>query len=334
MGCVAETIDPGLRRYKVYGIDLISDHHFYNYLKPALQGDVSPEVIFSRDSSLSETVDWQAGEQIYVSPFKSNTGESIAGIFRYGDKEVFRHRGIADYFLDPHNICCSPAPSITVPVWESYLFGTVFSYWLESQGWPVLHASAVSVDGGAVAFLAHSCHGKSTLAASFIKAGYPLISDDILPLAEEDGNFWCQPGLPQIKLWPDQAVYLAGRHVDLQPVAPGISKRMVPIGQDGFGAFVDRCQQLRCIYLPCRSNQAQGHPEIKILPLRLAEAVMELVRFTFIPNVTQCLGWQDRRLDFFARLVQQRGKKGRVRHRATVLQDELIFCPSRIEPER
>ena len=36
-----------------------------------------------------------------------------------------------------------------------------------------LHASAVAVDGKAIAFLGSNGFGKSSLAASFVNAGYP-----------------------------------------------------------------------------------------------------------------------------------------------------------------
>ena len=41
------------------------------------------------------------------------------------------------------------------------------------------------------------------------------------------------------------------------------------------------------------------------MPVGSSEAVMELIRFSFVPNIVERLGWQPRRLAFFARLVQQ-----------------------------
>src|SRR5215467_1918075 len=45
-----------------------------------------------------------------------------------------------------------------------------------------LHASAVVVDGGAVVFAGETGKGKSTLAALFAAAGYPVVTDDCLLL--------------------------------------------------------------------------------------------------------------------------------------------------------
>jgi len=156
-----------------------------------------------------------------------------------------------------------------------------------------------------VAFLAHSGHGKSTLATAFLRAGHALLTDDILPVEERQGAFWGLPGQPQIKLWPDQVELLIGRQAKLRPVVPDLAKLLVPLGINGYGSFCDSSQPLRCIYLPCRTNPQENNSKVEITPLRPVEAMIELVRFTFIPNITEGLGWQGRRLDFFSRLVEK-----------------------------
>ena len=49
-----------------------------------------------------------------------------------------------------------------------------------------LHASAVSVDGRVLAFVAGSGTGKTTLAWALVKAGAAAISDDLLPIRFDD----------------------------------------------------------------------------------------------------------------------------------------------------
>jgi hypothetical protein len=60
-----------------------------------------------------------------------------------------------------------------------YLTGTVLAVVLMLRGHPVLHASAVEVDGKAVAFVGASGMGKSTLATAFCGQGAALITDDV-----------------------------------------------------------------------------------------------------------------------------------------------------------
>ena len=80
----------------------------------------------------------------------------------------------------------------TVPDAEirTCLFGPIIGFALHLRGTPCLHASAVVVDGRAVAFLGHSGAGKSTTAASFVHRGYRALTDDVLALDEitREGN--------------------------------------------------------------------------------------------------------------------------------------------------
>ena len=55
------------------------------------------------------------------------------------------------------------------------------------QGLEVLHASAVVLDGAAVAFTAPTGTGKSTLAAHPVAAGASFLTDDVLALEERNG---------------------------------------------------------------------------------------------------------------------------------------------------
>lgn len=68
----------------------------------------------------------------------------------------------------------------------------------------VLHANAVEVNGGAVAFLGHSGQGKSTISLALHRKGYNLLSDDILSVEVDKYNYpLIFPSFPRIKLWPE-----------------------------------------------------------------------------------------------------------------------------------
>ena len=58
----------------------------------------------------------------------------------------------------------------------------MLSFSLLSLGYEPLHATAVVVDGEAVAFLGDCGYGKSTLGAAFLARGFPLLTDDVLAL--------------------------------------------------------------------------------------------------------------------------------------------------------
>ncbi len=73
-----------------------------------------------------------------------------------------------------------------------------------------LHASAVSVNGAGIAFMAPKHHGKSTLCSALVLAGARALSDDTVPVGSGREPH-LSPGLPQLRLWSDAAARLFGR---------------------------------------------------------------------------------------------------------------------------
>jgi hypothetical protein len=66
-------------------------------------------------------------------------------------------------------------------------------------GHEALHAGAVALNGGAVALLAPSGGGKSTLVSALLDAGGALLSDDVLVLRRTDDGIVAEPGAPVLK---------------------------------------------------------------------------------------------------------------------------------------
>lgn len=83
-----------------------------------------------------------------------------------------------------------------------YLLGTCMGALLIQRKTLPLHGSAVVVNGKAYAFVGDSGAGKSTLAAAFVSLGYPLLSDDVIPVSfTPDRAPIVLPAYPQQKLW-------------------------------------------------------------------------------------------------------------------------------------
>jgi energy-coupling factor transporter ATP-binding protein EcfA2 len=85
-----------------------------------------------------------------------------------------------------------------------YVLSSGFAAICIQQGLVLLHASAVAIDGHAVAFAGPSGAGKSTLLGAFVAAGHSAIADDlslIEPGAEGPARIWAAPGY--LRLWPD-----------------------------------------------------------------------------------------------------------------------------------
>lgn len=81
-----------------------------------------------------------------------------------------------------------------------FVAGPVLASLMEQRGAFVLHASAVAVGGRVVAFAGPSGMGKSTTAAFFAARGYPLITDDLLPLWVDGASVSCDAGPNALKL--------------------------------------------------------------------------------------------------------------------------------------
>ncbi|MGQ0649171.1 MAG: hypothetical protein ACT4P7_16570 [Gemmatimonadaceae bacterium] len=93
------------------------------------------------------------------------------------------------------------------------LIGRVLAVALHQADVLTLHASAVSIRGRGIALLAPKMHGKSTLAASLVRGGGRLLSDDTVPVARE-AHPLLRPGVHQLRLWRDSAHQLARDRAD------------------------------------------------------------------------------------------------------------------------
>lgn len=93
------------------------------------------------------------------------------------------------------------------------LAGTVCAFLLAMRGKTVLHASAVSVDGAAIAFVGPSGWGKTTLATLMCLSGASMIADDVTTV-ELGPPVACRGGATELRL-RRAASPLASTHPDL-----------------------------------------------------------------------------------------------------------------------
>jgi hypothetical protein len=286
--------------YRLFGLTLASDLP----LNVPPGGDEPADLAFEFSTEHLGIGD-ATFQLVYESPRSTLAGESLATLDQCHGYERLRFPQAAEFLLSANRIAVRAPQAGTEPVLEIRLLGPVLSYWLERRGIPTLHASAVAVDGQAVAFISHHGGGKSGLAAGMMRAGYPLLTDDILPVEDRDGILLGRPGYPQMRMWPDEGAHFVERFEELPLVHPELSKRRVPVGPGGFGAFHDSALPLAAIFLAERRDPEEAGGVLEILPLSPMEAVIELVRHSFSPHLVEAAGLQPARLDLFARLVKQ-----------------------------
>jgi hypothetical protein len=122
-------------------------------------------------------------------------------------------------------IVIEPEPAAPEARLRLFLLGAALGYLLHQRGFTILHASAVAIEGRAVAFLGEKGWGKSTMAATLHALGHDLIADDVLAIEPARAGFWVRSAFPQLKLWPD-ALALIGRVAEGLPrLNPDFEKR-------------------------------------------------------------------------------------------------------------
>ncbi|MBI3732629.1 MAG: hypothetical protein HY259_04115 [Chloroflexi bacterium] len=240
---------------------------------------------------------------MYRSPYANAAGAARLLIWKAGEYYRVLFSDVACFDVTPDSIVVYPQAGLSYQLLNTYFLGPAMSFWLEWRGIPTLHASAVVANGHAVAFISQSRGGKSVLAASWVQAGHPLLTDDILAVAHDHGTPIGYPGYPQMRLWADEAQYFLGRSEGLEYVHPAYLKYRVPIGPACFGRFCHTPQPMGCLYLVERSEA--GASEIKIAPVAPTLAVVTLARHSFAPHIVEALKLQVQQLEILTRLVQR-----------------------------
>jgi hypothetical protein len=119
---------------------------------------------------------------------------------------AFDDTGTFDVLRAERLIVWYPGPSESAAAVRADLLGRVIALAAHVDGALALHASAVSIDGRAIAFIGPKHAGKSTLALSLVQAGARLLTDDTLVVRlDVDGAAWASPGVQRVRLWDDSA---------------------------------------------------------------------------------------------------------------------------------
>lgn len=277
---------------------MITDFPFASRLRSGAEDGEGPPDLTFKVSEQPVLSPWPASP-VYASP--TWNGAPQASLFRSSALEVLRCREAGDFLIGTERIEVS-LEGARLDLAELRFLGPVLSYWFERGGLPTLHASAVAVNGRAVAFLSRHGGGKSGLASALVQAGFPLLTDDLLVLEEREERWEVRPAYPEIRMWPDEAAHFVGAPENLPLVQADSEKRRVAIGDGAFGSFLDASTPLACIYLASRRPETDGGGEIQ--PVSRSEALIELVRHSFSPRLVEAAGLQPARLDRLARLVR------------------------------
>jgi hypothetical protein len=183
---------------------------------------------------------------------------------------LLRFPGTCDAAVSPdlRLVTVHPSPTRDRSLIPVLLGGNVIAFLLAMSGQCVLHASAIEVDGTAIAFAGSTGSGKSTIAVLLCSAGADLVSDDLLRVENGRCGARCFRGGWEARL-----------RCSAQPLARSLAHALVRSTADGRLAV--RLPQgsdrpvLGAVVLPRLSRSAAAVQMNRLPP---ADALIELTR--------------------------------------------------------
>jgi hypothetical protein len=212
----------------------------------------------------------------------SDSGDAWLSFAKVEGNYLLRFPELADFLVsvDGNSIHCFPEPDIPLDTIRHLLIDQVVPLLLSQLGTIALHASAVVLDDGAVAFLGKTGLGKSSLTASFCDRGFRLLTDDCLALKKQGEQLIAIPSYRGVRLWPEMVSSVFQATPTLAPLAHYTDKQRV-VPSNGHLEFCADPIPLKRVYVLATPDETDNTNQITITPLTKREALMELVNQTF-----------------------------------------------------
>lgn len=216
-------------------------------------------------------------------------GVCMAAFYREDAGFLIRFPGQADFSLRPneggYEITGWPVFECDAQTLTNLYHNAIEPILGNHQGGLYLHGSAVAVPAektdadneGVIAFLGLSRGGKTTLAGSFARSGFPFLTEDVIDLRLDEGAYMLQPKRSKLRLFADSARFLLGDDTNFDN---DDLKQDVEAG-DAL-PFAKGQKPLRQIYLLGTDHSAP----LSIRRLSDQEALSALMPHAFILDVT------------------------------------------------
>jgi len=222
-------------------------------------------------------------EILSVTPPEGQTGLPRLIRLNYPSRESFevRYADGTRFLLnkDASEIWATwPSDTLTVEDTATYLLGPIMGFALLLRGCISLHASALAINGNAVAIVGPAGSGKSTTAAALAELGYSILAEDVVTLQDLGDQFLVQPAYPCIRLWPESVRALYGENVELPKLTPTWEKCYLDLTQEQY-QFQKRPLPLAAIYLLGERSDDQFAPSIR--ELEPNDALLKLIANTY-----------------------------------------------------
>jgi hypothetical protein len=270
-----------LPRYRLYGVTVATSFRLTYNLLPSSD---EPDLFLEHDHSPADPAEY--GTPVYSSSELNQEGQSAIRLYVDNDAEIIELPSVCLFHCRGELIRVHPLrPDIDYLI-EICFVSIVMSYWLERRQVSAIHAASVRIGDVAIAFMAGSTGGKTTIAAHLVSGGCPLVADDIVAVDTVSQTATVRPAYPQMKLLPGQVDHFWPRHPRLELIHPSYPKLRTPIGPGGFGEFADAPCPLAAIYLLDRIDEQQP-PAAD--PLHPGAATIELIRHSFVAQMVDAV---------------------------------------------
>lgn len=179
-----------------------------------------------------------------------------------------------------------------------YILGTCMGAILLQKKILPLHGSAIAIEGKAYAIVGDSGAGKSTLASAFLKRGYKLLSDDVIPVSLTNEYIpMVTPSYPQQKLWLESLHQFGMESNHYQPLIVREDKFAVPVQSQ----FVTTSLPLAGIFELVKGED----DEIEIQPIPNLQRFYKLYYHTYRNFFLLGSGLMDWHFDISAKMIKK-----------------------------
>jgi hypothetical protein len=258
--------------YSVYGLTLASNFPIPGLLPLQSETLVDVDITFGGfDGEIICEQPWYVStcldeDSPILTVWKSLDGSWFR--FLYSDRTEFRINRAGT------KVSATWPESLSLENTTIYLVGQIAAFVLRLRGFVCLHASSIVVDQRLLAIVGNSGAGKSTTAASLVKRGHRVLSEDVSALVESNGKFMVQPGYPRVNLWPDAVHSLYGAPDALPQIVSTWDKRYFDLGRNG-GNFFNQPAALSAIYVLEDRVSEETAPSVESVSAR--EALISLL---------------------------------------------------------
>jgi len=199
-------------------------------------------------------------------PDESRVDDNLL-VYEFGEGFLLRYADGTEFHVarDGHELWATWVPSSTLADTEMYLVGPVLGFAQRLMGVLCLHASAVVVDGVAIALCGPAFAGKSTTAGAFAAAGFSVLADDMTVVRVRGGALMAMPGSDHLRVWEDSEQILLGTSGALPRLTPTWEKLALRMRGEGW-AWSDEAVPLGAVVLLAPRSKSPDAPRIERVP--------------------------------------------------------------------